>query len=62
MWSISEWSIALDLPYEFFVGKTMLDVKKFLKLEVNIFDFITGKQKPLVDNYINKKLNWKNNG
>jgi len=57
VWSISEWSLALNKPFEYFMDKTISDIKLDQNIEGNIFNVIVDKQQEMVNAYIDKKIN-----
>ena len=67
-WSLGDYVTAFDKPYEFFVNKSIDEIKEALigsaNLEgkegqlYNMSSAVVSNQQPLIQSYITKKLNW----
>ena len=59
VWSVSEWMLAFDKPFEYFIDKTIADVKSEQNVSGIMLEAVVKNQQALVQDYITKKLNWK---
>lgn len=59
VWSVGEWQQAFDKPYEYFIDKTMQEIRSDVGFQGGILEFVINQQQPLIQDYINKKLNWR---
>lgn len=59
VWSVSEWMLAFDKPFEYFIDKTITDVRKEQNVSGIMLETVVNKQQSMVQDYITKKLNWK---
>jgi radical SAM superfamily enzyme YgiQ (UPF0313 family) len=59
VWSVAEWKLAFDQPFEYFMDKTISDVKADQNISGVVLETVIRKQQSLIQDYITKKLNWK---
>lgn len=59
VWSVSEWMLAFEKPFEYFMDKTINDVKKDHNISGVMLETVVRRQQDLIQEYITKKLNWK---
>ena len=59
VWSISEWKLAFDKPFEYFMDKTIAEIKLEQNISGIVLETVIMKQQVLIQDYITKKLNWK---
>jgi hypothetical protein len=59
VWSVSEWMLAFEKPFEYFIDKTIADIKSEQQVSGIMLESVIRKQQHLIQSYITKKLNWK---
>ena len=59
VWSVSEWMLAFEKPFDYFINKTIAEIKADQGISGIVLESVIGKQQVLIQDYITKKLNWK---